>query len=164
MPQFDPAVWPTQLFWLAVSFVVLYLLMARVALPRISTILEEREFRINDSLRRAESLKQDAEAAVAAYEKLMADARAKAQDQVHSVRERAARDAAERHAELNDRLSAEVAAAETRIAGARDQAIGELRGLAVDVAGAAVERLVGEKLDAATVGRAVDGSMQGVGR
>ena len=164
MPQFDPAVWPTQLFWLAVSFVVLYLLMARVALPRISTILEEREFRINDSLRRAESLKQDAEAAVAAYEKLMADARAKAQEQVHSVRERAARDAAVRHAELNDRLSAEVAAAETRIAGARDEAIGELRGLAVDVAGAAVERLVGEKLDAGTVGRAVDSSMQGVGR
>lgn len=164
MPQFDPAVWPTQLFWLAVSFVVLYLLMARVALPRISTILEEREFRINDSLRRAESLKQDAEAAVAAYEKLMADARAKAQEQVHSVRERAAQDAAERHAELNDRLSAEVAAAETRIAAARDQAIGELRGLAVDVAGAAVERLVGETLDPATVGRAVDGSMREVGR
>lgn len=164
MPQFDPAVWPTQLFWLTVSFVILYLLMARVALPRISTILEEREFRINDSLRRAESLKQDAEAAVAAYEKLMADARAKAQEQVHSVRERAAQDAAERHAELNDRLSAEVAAAETRIAAARDQAIGELRGLAVDVAGAAVERLVGETLDPATVGRAVDGSMREVGR
>jgi F-type H+-transporting ATPase subunit b len=159
MPQFDPAVWPTQLFWLAVSFVVLYLLMARVALPRISSILEERDFRIGDSLRRAESLKQDAEAAVAAYEKLMADARAKAQEQVHAVRERAAQDAAERHAELNDRLSAEVAAAERRIAGARDQAIGELRGLAVDVAGAAVERLVGERLDPATVGRAVDRSM-----
>jgi F-type H+-transporting ATPase subunit b len=162
MPQFDPAVWPTQLFWLAVSFVVLYLLMARVALPRISSILEEREFRIGDSLRRAESLKQDAEAAVAAYEKLMADARAKAQEQVHSVRESAARDAAERHAELNDRLSAEVAAAETRIAAARDHAIGELRGLAVEVAGAAVERLAGEKLDAATVGKAVDRTMREV--
>lgn len=163
MPQFDPAVWPTQLFWLTVSFVVLYLLMARVALPRISTILEEREFRINDSLRRAESLKQDAEAAVAAYEKLMADARAKAQEQVHSVRERAAQDAAERHAELNDRLSAEVAAAEGRIATARDQAIGELRGLAVEVAGAAVERLVGERVDPATVDRAVDRSMREIG-
>lgn len=163
MPQFDPAVWPTQLFWLTVSFVVLYLLMARVALPRISTILEEREFRINDSLRRAESLKQDAEAAVAAYEKLMADARTKAQEQVHSVRERAAQDAAERHAELNDRLSAEVAAAEGRIATARDQAIGELRGLAVEVAGAAVERLVGERVDPATVDRAVDRSMREIG-
>lgn len=160
MPQFDPSVWPPQLFWLAITFVVLYLLMSRVALPRVSSILEDREFRISDSLRRAESLRQDAEAAVAAYEKLMADARTKAQEQVHSVRERAARDAAERHAELSDRLNAEVGAAETRIAAARDQAVGQLRGLAVEVAGAAVERLVGEKVDPSAVGKAVDGAMQ----
>jgi F-type H+-transporting ATPase subunit b len=160
MPQFDPTVWSPQLVWLTVTFIVLYLLMARFALPRISGILEEREFRISDSLRRAESLKLDAEAAVAAYEKLMADARAKAQDQVRTVRERAARDAAERHAELNDRLGAEVAAAEARIATARDEAVAELRGLGVDVATAAVERLTGEQLDAATVGKAVDGAMR----
>ncbi|MBL8658732.1 MAG: F0F1 ATP synthase subunit B' [Rhodospirillales bacterium] len=160
MPQFDPTVWSPQLVWLIITFVLLYLLMARVALPRVSSILEDREFRISDSLRRAESLKQDAESAVAAYEKLMTDARAKAQDQVHTVRERAARDAAKRHAELNDRLSAEVAAAETRIAAARDQAVGELRGLAVEVAGAAVERLVGEKLDSSAVSNAVDGAMR----
>lgn len=160
MPQFDPSVWSPQLFWLVITFVVLYLLMSRIALPRVSSILEDREFRISDSLRRAESLKQDAEAAVASYEKLMADARAKAQDQVHTVRERAARDAAERHAVLSDRLSAEIAAAETRIAQARDQAVGELRGLAVEVAGAAVERLVGETMDPSTVGKAVDGAMR----
>lgn len=160
MPQFDLSVWSPQLIWLTITFIALYLVMARVALPRVSGILEDREFRIGDSLRRAESLKQDAEAAVAAYEKLMTDARAKAQDQVRAVREGAARDAAERHAELNDRLSAEVSAAETRIAAARDQAVGELRGLAVEVAGAAVERLVGERLDPATVSKAVDGAMR----
>jgi len=153
-------VWPPQLIWLAITFIALYLLMSRVALPRVASILEDREFRISESLRRAESLRQDAEAAVAAYEKLMAGARAKAQEQVHTVRERAARDAAERHAELGDRLGAEVSAAEARIAAARDQAVSELRGLAVEVAGAAVERLVGEKLDAATVEKAVDGAMQ----
>lgn len=160
MPQLDPSVWPPQLIWLAITFIALYLLMSRVALPRVASILEDREFRISESLRRAESLRQDAEAAVAAYEKLMAGARAKAQEQVHTVRERAARDAAERHAELGDRLGAEVSAAEARIAAARDQAVSELRGLAVEVAGAAVERLVGEKLDAATVEKAVDGAMQ----
>ena len=160
MPQFDPTVWSPQLFWLAVTFIVLYLLMTRLALPRISGILEEREFRIGDSLRRAESLKLDAEAAVAAYEKLMADARSKAHDQVRTVRERAARDAAERHAELSDRLGAEVAAAEARIAVARTEAIAELRGLAVEVAAAAVERLAGEKVDAAAIGKAVDGAMR----
>ncbi len=162
MPQFDPAVWPPQLIWLGLCFIVLYLLMSRVALPRVSAILEDREFRISDSLRKAENLKLDAESAVASYEKLMADARAKAHDQVRVVRERAAREAADRHGELGERLGAEVSAAETRIAAARDQAVASVRDLAVDVTGSAVERLVGEKFDSKAVGGAVDTAMKGV--
>ena len=61
MPQFDPAVWSPQLIWLAISFVALYFLMSRVALPRISDVLEEREFKISDALRKAEGLRDDAE-------------------------------------------------------------------------------------------------------
>ena len=57
MPQFDPSFWSPQIVWLIISFVVLYYLMWRFVLPRLNEILEEREFRINDSLRRAESLK-----------------------------------------------------------------------------------------------------------
>lgn len=161
MPQFDPAVWPPQLIWLGLCFVVFYLLMSRVALPRVSAILEDREFRISDSLRKAENLKLEAESAVASYEKLMADARTKAHDQVRVVRERAAREAADRHAELGERLGAEVSAAETRIVRARDQAVASLRDLAVEVTGSAVERLVGEKFDAKALGKAVDMAMKG---
>jgi F-type H+-transporting ATPase subunit b len=156
MPQFDPAVWSPQLVWLAISFVILYLLMARVALPRVADVLEEREFRINDSLRKAEALKQQAEDAVAAYEKMMADARTKAQEQVRSVRERAAEEAAERNAELTERLATLIAESEGRIASAREDALTNVRVIAVDVAEAVVARLIG-KVDAASVRTAVDG-------
>ena len=105
MPQFDPAVWVPQLVWLAITFVVLYLLMAKVALPRVGEVLEEREQRINESLRKAEGLKQNAEDAVAAYEKTIADVRAKAAEEVRTAREQAAAEAAKRNAELSERLA-----------------------------------------------------------
>jgi F-type H+-transporting ATPase subunit b len=156
MPQFDPSIWPTQLFWLALSFVILLVLMTKVALPRISEVLEEREFRINDSLRKAEGLRQDAEDAIAAYERMMADARAKAQEQVRQSRERAAAQAAERHAELTERLAEDIATAERRIAAAKTEAIAGVRNMAVEVAGLAVKQLVGEPIADAVVSNTVD--------
>jgi F-type H+-transporting ATPase subunit b len=164
MPQFDPSIWPTQLFWLALSFVILLVLMTKVALPRISEVLEEREFRINDSLRKAEGLRQDAEDAIAAYERMMADARAKAQEQVRQSRERAAAQAAERHAELTERLAEDIATAESRIAAAKTEAIAGVRNMAVEVAGLAVKQLVGEPIADAVVSNTVDAVLKETAR
>lgn len=161
MPQFDPSQFPPQIFWLVISFVALYWLMAKVGLPRIKDVLEEREFRINDNLRKAENLKKDAEDAMAAYEKLMVDARARAQEQVNAVRERAQADAHERHAELGERLAAEIAAAEARIAAARDDAVAGMREMALETAGLAVERLIGERPAADAIASSVDRIMKG---
>lgn len=156
MPQFDPAVWEPQLVWMAITFVVLYLLMSKVALPRVGEVLEEREQRINLSLRRAEDLKAKAEDAVAEYERTIADVRAKAADEVRGAREQAMAKATEQHEELAARLADEVSAAEERIHQARSAAIAGLRDLASVVAGAAVERLIGQKIEPAAVNTAVD--------
>ena len=160
MPQFDPSVWSPQIIWLIVSFVALYYIMSRFVLPRLNEILEEREFRISDSLRRAENLKQEAEQAVAAYEQTMADARAKAQAQIQASHERAERLAAERQAELGDRLVDEIAAAEARIAAARTEAVAGIRDMAADVAGLAVEKLVGTRPAAEIVLAAIDDTLE----
>ncbi|MFZ1413583.1 MAG: F0F1 ATP synthase subunit B' [Defluviicoccus sp.] len=161
MPQFDPSFWSPQIVWLIISFVVLYYLMWRFVLPRLNEILEEREFRINDSLRRAENLKQEAEQAVAAYEKTMVDARAKAQTQVQVSHERAERLAAERHAELGDRLADEIGTAEARIAAARTEAVAGIRDMAVEVAGLAVEKLIGTRPPQQHVIAAIDDALKG---
>jgi F-type H+-transporting ATPase subunit b len=156
MPQFDPAVWMPQLVWLAITFVVLYLLMARVALPRVSEVLEDREARINESLRQAERLRHNAEDAVAAYERTIAEVRAKAAAEVRTAREQAAAEAAQRNAELSERLAAEISAAEQRINQAREAAIAGLRDVAITVSGAAVERLIGQRVEATALASAVD--------
>lgn len=160
MPQFDSAYFSPQLVWLALTFGLLYLLMAKVALPRIGQILEERERRINDNLRKAETLKQQAEAAVAAYEKRMADARAKAQETVREIREQMAAEAAERHEQLNERLAAEIAEGEARIAEARAKAVASVRDMAVEVAAAATARLIGRHVDESVVAGTVDKVLQ----
>lgn len=159
MPQFDPAVWMPQLVWLAIVFIVLYLLMAKVALPRVTEVLEEREEHINESLRRAEMLRLRAEDAVAAYERTIADVRAKAAEEVRTAREQAAADSAERTAQLNERLAREIGAAEERIHRARTAAIAGLRDVAITVSGAAVERLIGQRVEPKAVALAVDAAL-----
>ena len=80
MPQFEtaaPFFW-SQVFWLIVAFVVLYLLMSKIALPRIAEVLEERQDKIDDDLAKAEKLKNEAEQVLAEYEKAIADARSSA--------------------------------------------------------------------------------------
>lgn len=147
MPQFDPAFFAPQLFWLAVTFLTLYILMAKVALPKIGAVLDERQRKIDDNLDKAAQLKAEAEAAVAAYEKALAESRAHAQTVIKEAADRLAKNAEERSRELGARLAEQIKAGETRIAAAKDAALANVRQVAVDVAGAAVARLVGSSAD-----------------
>lgn len=161
MPQFDPAVFAPQIIWLFVTFAVLFYLMWKKALPRISDILEERDHKINDNLRKAELLKEDAETAMTAYERTMAEARARAQETLREVRERNATEAAERHSSLSERLAGEIGSAEARIAEERDRALGGIRDIATEVAQDAVERLSGITVTKNAATGAVDAAMKG---
>jgi F-type H+-transporting ATPase subunit b len=160
MPQFDPAVWPPQAFWLIVTFAVMCLLAKYVIIPRVAAAVDDREGRISASLHRAETLKQEADAALAAYERTMADARAQAHDLVRAVRERADAEAAEQSAALNATLTKQIADAEARIHDARTQALASVRDVASGVAAAAIERLLGQPMDARTVTSAVDTALE----
>ncbi len=161
LPQLDHTKFAPQLVWLAISFVALYLIMSRMTLPKVAQVLEERQQKIDENLRKAETLKAEAEAAAEAYEQALADARSKAQDVLRQVHNELAGEAATRNAELTARLTDEVAAAEARIATARDEALSKVSEMAVEVTHAAVERLTGESLDEKTVAKAVDGVIGG---
>ncbi len=156
MPHFDTSSFASQLFWLAACFVTLYLLMSKVALPRIGDILEERQKRISDDLDMAERLKGETEAAIAVYEKALADARATAQAEIAKVMEANAAEAAKRHAEMEAALSAKIAESEERIHNARHQAMSQVNEIAVDVATAIVNRIANLDADTDTVAPLVE--------
>jgi len=159
LPQLDATKFSPQLIWLAITFVVLYLLMSKVALPRVGEVLDERQNRIDDSLKKAEELKIEAESVAAAYEQSLGEARSQAQDAIKVVRDAAAAEAAERQTALADKLAADVQAAEERIAAQRDEAFAGLRDMAVDVAQTASAKLIGDGADGDAAGRAVDAVM-----
>jgi F-type H+-transporting ATPase subunit b len=161
MPQLDISTIVPQLVWLAISFVVLYLLMAKLALPRVATVMESRRRRREGDLARAAQLKADAEAASAAYQKALAEARAQAQATIKETSDRLAADAAERQRALAATLAEQIAEAERRIAATKEQALAEVRGIAVDVGRSVVEKLIGAAPDSARMGSAVDSSLAG---
>jgi F-type H+-transporting ATPase subunit b len=164
MPQFDPSTFGPQLFWLLVTFVALYLLMARLVLPRITDILGQREDRIDGNLRRAESLKEEADQVLGAYQKAIADARHQAQAALAQAAAEITAGATKREAEFGKKMADQAAAAETRIRASKGQALAEVRGIAAEVAALMAGKLTGGSVDAGNASQAVDGVMKERGR
>ncbi|MDA1101611.1 MAG: F0F1 ATP synthase subunit B' [Proteobacteria bacterium] len=163
MPQFWMEDFAPQMVWLVISFIALYLLMARVALPRVADVLETRHGRIADDLDQAAQLKAQAETVIAEYEAALADARSRAQATMAQAGVEAAAAAERRNAEVAAVLAAEATAAAGRITDAKNDALAELRGVAVELAQAAAERLIDAPVDRGEVDRAVDAAMQHIG-
>lgn len=158
MPQLDFATFAPQLIWLTLVFGVLYLVMARVALPRIATVIEERRDRIADDLDTAAQLKRDTDDAIASYETALAEARTKAHSIAQATRDRLTAETDAHRADLEGQLAARIADAGKRIDATKTQALASVRDVAVDVADAITQQLLGDS-DRAAAERAVDGEL-----
>ena len=155
-PPFEREHFASQLVWFAIFFVVLYVLMARLALPRIGGILAQRRGRIDDDLRAAQAAREQSDAELEAYEKALAEARGRAQGIANQTRDRLNAEADQRRKALEAELNAQLAEAEKTIAGTKQAALANVRGIAVDAAAAIIERLIGTKPAAKAVETAVD--------
>jgi F-type H+-transporting ATPase subunit b len=160
-PPFQKDTFASQLVSLAIAFVALYLIVSKIALPRVGSLLDERQGKIDGDLAEAEKLKDASDAALKAYEGELAAARARAQAIGAETREKLnAASEAERKT-LEGRLSVKLAEAEQAIAATRTAAMRNVRGIAADAAAAIVQRLTGIAPDGKSVKAAVDGSLKG---
>jgi len=159
MPQLDPSHFASQIFWLVVSFILLYVLMSRVALPRIASVIEQRDHRIKSDLDRAEKVKADADVALATYQKTMSDARAKAQAELRQGQAAMAAETAQRDAEFAKRLAERTRTAEESIAQAKTRALTDLRGVGAEITSSVLAKVAGLSIPPAQVQAAVDSAM-----
>ncbi|MEQ8441504.1 MAG: F0F1 ATP synthase subunit B' [Alphaproteobacteria bacterium] len=157
MPQLDFSTYGSQMFWLVVSFAVLFLLMWKVAIPRVGEVIEAREQKIRADLERAEQLQAEIADAEESVNAALAQARAEAQDLLRKAQDKISADHAKKQDKLDAELAERIAEAEQRIDAARKEALASVREVAEEVAAASVEKLTGQAADAAAVKAAVDG-------
>ena len=155
-PPFDKQTFPSQLFWLAICFVALYLITARLVQPRVSGIVEGRKKQVAGDLAEASRLKTESEQAIAAYEKALADARARAQTIASETRDRLQAEADRNRKSLEEQLNGRLADAEKQIAATKSAAMATVRGIATEAAAAIVARLTGVTVSEPAAGVAVD--------
>jgi len=155
-PPFQKEHFASQLLWLALAFVVLYLLMAKVALPRVAGILQARRETIEASLAEAQKFREQSEAAMAAYEKALTDARNRAHAIASETREKFVAEAEQNRKALETKLNAQLAEAEKTIAATKSAAMVHVRDVATESAAAIVERLIGAAPARPAVEQAVD--------
>lgn len=160
MPQLDFSTFPNQIFWLVVTLVVIYLVLSRVALPRIGSVLAERSGTITNDIAAAEELKQKAVEAEAAYEQALADARSEAAKIVAETKAGIQADLDAELAKADAKIAAKAAESEAAIAEIREGATKSVAAVAKDVAKDVVAAM-GGKVDAKTVTAAVNARMKG---
>ena len=156
MPQFEFANWPGQMFWVLITFAVVYAVLSRVYIPRMRHGIDARRERIGAAMAEARRLRDEAEAQAEVARAQMAQARNEAQRTSAEAKAKAAQEAVRRQAALQADLDAKLSEAEKRIRASRDQAMGNVRGIAVDTAAAIAEKLSGVAVSHAEAERAAE--------
>ncbi len=165
MPQLNQIyTFPSQIFWLLVTFVLLFLFLRFVALPRIAGVLEARRDQIEGDLDRAAQLKKEADELLAEYESAIAEGRAEAQAVVRKASDEMKDKATSAQSELGAKLAQQIKEAEANIDKARGDAMANIQSVSADVVQSVTERLIGMKVDDKTASDAVQAASGGAAR
>lgn len=154
-PPFNKEYFASQALWFAIAFVALYLIIARLAIPQIGGTIAARGKRVADDLAEANRLKEQSDAALAAYEKSLADARNRAQALANETRDKLNAEAEQTRKTLEANLNVKLAEADKTIAATKQSAMANIESVAADTAIAIVERLIGTAPTAQTAQQAV---------
>lgn len=155
MPQLKVDDFAPQLIWLAITFIGLYLIMALAALPRIAAAIERRQNHIRSDLDAADRLRQETQAAIAAYDEALAVARAQASAIAQRTRDELSAEVERERAAIEKQLAEKIAEAEQRIAASRDAALRHINEIAAETSSALVEHLIGAPVGGAEAAQAV---------
>ena len=156
MPQLDPEFWISQIFWLVLTFGVLYIVLSKLILPKISSNLELRKSQIQENIEAAEKQREDSETKLKEYDRIILKSKTEANSMFNQAREKAIKDINAKRGVLDKQIDDEISKAEEEIQALRDNAPDKINKIAIDTSSELLQKLIGAEVNNSSISAIVD--------
>tara|TARA_B100000035_G_C20800064_1_gene465058 strand:- start:129 stop:719 length:591 start_codon:yes stop_codon:yes gene_type:complete len=156
MPQLNPEFWVSQIFWLTITFGILYIVLSKLILPKISANLETRKSQISDNIEAADKQRKESEAKLIEYDKIVSTSKTEAKSIFNQVREKALKDISVKRDILNKQIDEEIKKAENEINQLKKEAPPKINKIAIEMASELTQKLLGAEVNHSSISAIVD--------
>jgi F-type H+-transporting ATPase subunit b len=156
MPQLDPEFWISQIFWLTLTFGILYVVLSKLILPKISANLELRKSQIQENIEAAEKQREDSEAKLKEYDEVVLKSKLEAKNIFKDAREKALKDINSKKEILDEQINEEIKKAEQEIEFLRKSAPEKINRIAIDTSSDLIKKLIGTEINSSSISAIVD--------
>ena len=156
MPQLNPEFWVSQIFWLTLTFGILYVVLSKLILPKISNNLESRKSQILENIEAAEKQREDSEAKLEEYEKIISKSKLEAKNIFSQSREKVLKDISAKREVLNKKIDEEISKAEQEINNLRESAPDKINMIAIETSSELIQKLIGAEVNNSSISAIVD--------
>ena len=156
MPQLNPEFWVSQIVWLVLTFGILYIVLSKLILPKISDNLESRKSQILENIETAETQREKSEKKLREFEKIILDSKLEAKNHFNEIRQRALEDINNKRSELEKEIDKEIDAAEEEINNLKINSNEKIKNIAVETSSELIKQLIGEEVNNSSISAIVD--------
>ena len=156
MPQLNPEFWVSQIVWLVLTFGILYIVLSKLILPKISDNLESRKSQILENIETAETQREKSEKKLREFEKIILDSKLEAKNHFNEIRQRALEDINNKRSELEKEIDKEINAAEEEINNLKINSNEKIKNIAVETSAELIKQLIGEEVNNSSISAIVD--------
>ena len=156
MPQLNPEFWLSQIFWLTLTFGILYVFLSKIILPKISANLESRKSEIQENIEAAENQRHKSESKLLEYNKILSKSKLEAKNIFKDAREKAMQDINSKKEVLNNQIDDEIKKAEQEIVLLKKTAPEKINKIAIDTSSELVQKLIGDDVNNSSISAIVE--------
>ena len=156
MPQLNPEFWVSQIFWLTITFGILYIVLSKLILPKISANLEIRKAQILENIEAAEKQREESELKIKEYEEIVQNSKNQAKNYINQAKEKVLKDINLKKETLDKNLNEEIKKAESEITNFKSKAPEKINKIAAETSADIIQQLIGTEVNNSSISAIVD--------